>query len=107
MQVSTLSSQLGLGSELVDWYWDATSVTYRHLLIDLLPRTDNPLRYCKNTGSIPSKIYKRDRLEQSKIWTMNTQNLSTLQVFESFSHKSKSLFFSFAQESLSGFFANA
>ena len=40
MQVSTLSAQLGLGSELVDWYRDATSVLYGHLLIDLLPRTD-------------------------------------------------------------------
>ena len=53
MQVSTLSAQLGLGSELVNWYRDATSVPYGHLLIDLLPRTDDRLRYCTNTGSIP------------------------------------------------------
>ena len=26
MQVTTFSTQLGLGSELVDWYRDATSV---------------------------------------------------------------------------------
>ena len=26
MQVTTISTQLGLGSELVDWYPDATSV---------------------------------------------------------------------------------
>ena len=38
MQVSTLSAQLGLGSELVDWCRDATSVPYGHLLIDLSPR---------------------------------------------------------------------
>ena len=44
MQVSTLSAQLGLGSELVDWYQDATSVPYGHLLIDLSPRTDDRLR---------------------------------------------------------------
>ena len=43
-QVSTLSALLGLGSELVDWYWDATSVPYRPLLIDLPPRTDDRLR---------------------------------------------------------------
>ena len=36
MQVTTLSTQLGLGSELVDWYRDATSVPFGHLLIDLL-----------------------------------------------------------------------
>ena len=28
MQVGTLSAQLGLGSELVDWYRDATSVSH-------------------------------------------------------------------------------
>ena len=33
MQVSTLSAQLGLGSELVDWYRDATSVPYGHLVV--------------------------------------------------------------------------
>ena len=30
MQVSTLSAQFGLGSEIVDWYRDATSVPYGH-----------------------------------------------------------------------------
>ena len=67
MQVTTLSTQLGLGSELVDWYQDATSVPFGHLLIDLSPRTDDRLRYCTNTGSIPSKFYIPDRLKQSKI----------------------------------------
>ena len=66
MQVTTLSTQLCLGSELVDWYWDATSVPFGHLLIDLLPRTGDRLRYCTNTGSIPSKFYIPDRLKQSK-----------------------------------------
>ena len=37
MQVSTLSAQLGLGSDLVDWYRYATSKLYSHLLIDMLP----------------------------------------------------------------------
>ena len=46
MQVSTPRSQLGLRSELVDWYRDATSVPYGLLLIDLSPRTDVRLRYC-------------------------------------------------------------
>ena len=56
MQVTTLSTQLGLGSELVDWYRDATSVLFGHLLIDLSPRTDDRLRYCTNSGSVLSKI---------------------------------------------------
>ena len=66
MQVSTISAQLGLESKLVDWYRDATSVPYGRLLIDLSPPTDDRLRYCTNTGSIPTNFYTPDRLEQSK-----------------------------------------
>ena len=66
MQVITLSTQLGLSSELVDGYRDATSVPFGHSLIDLSPRTDNRLRYCTNTGSIPSKSYIPEVLKQSK-----------------------------------------
>ena len=50
MQVSTLNAQLGLGSELVHWCRDATSIPYGHLLIDLSSRTDDGLRYCTHTG---------------------------------------------------------
>ena len=67
MQVNALSTQLVLGSELVDWYRDATSVPFGHLLIDLSPRTDDRLRYCTNTGSSLSKFYIPDRLKESKI----------------------------------------
>ena len=63
MQVTTLSTQLGLGSELVDWYRDATSVPLGHLLIDLSPRTDDRLRYCTNSDSVPSKFYFPERLK--------------------------------------------
>ena len=67
MQVTTFGAQLGLASELVDWYRDATSVPFGHLLIDLSPRTNDRSGYCTNTGSIPSKFYDPDRLKQSKI----------------------------------------
>ena len=68
MQVTTVSTQLGLGSKLVDWYQDKTSVPFGHLLIDLSPRTDDRLRYCTNTGSIPSNgIFIPDRPKQSKL----------------------------------------
>ena len=67
MQVTTLSTQLGLGSELIDWYRDATSAPFGHLLIDLSLRTYDRLRYCTNTLSIPSKFYNPDRLKQSKV----------------------------------------
>ena len=65
IHVNTFSAQLRLGSELVDWYRDATSVPNGHLLIDLSPQTDDRLRYCTNTGSIPSKIFTPDGLKQS------------------------------------------
>ena len=53
----TLSAQFDLGSELVDWYWNAMSVPYGHLMIDQSPRTDDRLRYCPNTGSIHSIFF--------------------------------------------------
>ena len=60
LQITTLGTQLGLGSKLVDWYRDATSVPFGHLLIDLSPRKDNRLHYCTNTGSIPSNFISRN-----------------------------------------------
>ena len=63
MQVTTLGAQLDLGSELVDWYRYATSVPFGHLLIELSPRTDGRLRYCTNSGSVPSKVYIPERLK--------------------------------------------
>ena len=72
MQVSTLSTQFGLGSVLglvsrcdVCSFVDYVDY-FGHLLIDLSPRTDDRLRYCTNTGSIPSKFKIPDRLTQSK-----------------------------------------
>ena len=67
MQVSTLSERLGIGSELVDSYRDAIYVPYGKLLIDQSGRTDDRLRYCTNTRSMPSKYYIPDRLKQSKL----------------------------------------
>ena len=65
-QVTTLSTQLGLGSELVHWYRDAASVPFGHLLIDLSPRTNNRLRYCTNSWSVPSKFFIPERLKHLK-----------------------------------------
>ena len=63
MQKTTRGAQLGLGSELVDWFWDARSVPFGLLLIDLSPRTEGRLRYCTNSGSVSSKFYILERLE--------------------------------------------
>ena len=72
MQVTTLSTQLGLGSELVDWYRDATSVPFGHLLIDLSPS----LRYCTNSGSVPSKFFIPERLKNLR--TLDDEHTKSL-----------------------------
>ena len=76
MQVTTLGAQLGLGSELVDWYRDATSVPFGNLLIDLSPRTDDRLRYCTNSCSVPSKFYIPDRLKRLR--TLDVEHAKSL-----------------------------
>ena len=63
MQRTTLSTQLGLASELVEWCRDAKFVHFGHLLVDLSARTDVRLRYCTNSRSVPSKFYILDRLK--------------------------------------------
>ena len=65
MKVRALSVQSGLRLELVDWYRDATSVPYGHLLIGWSPRTDDRIRFFTNTGANPSKFYVPDWLRQS------------------------------------------
>ena len=78
MQVTTLSTQLDLGSELVlvDWYWDATSVPFGLLLVDLSLRTDDRLRYCPNSGSVPSKFYLPERSKHLR--TLDNEHTKSL-----------------------------
>ena len=61
LQINTLSQQLGLGSQLKDWYTKATSIPYGHLLIDLTPKTVGSLRFCTNSGSIPTIFFSLKR----------------------------------------------
>ena len=65
-QDAKLSVQVRPGSAPVDWYRDATSVPFGHLLIDLSPRTEDRLRYCTNSGNIPSQFYLPDILKHLK-----------------------------------------
>ena len=76
LQVTTLSTQLGLGSKLVDWYRDATSVPFGQLLIDLSPRRDKRLRYCTDSGSVPSKFYIPERLKHLR--TLDDEHTKSL-----------------------------
>ena len=108
MQVTTLSTQLGLGSELVDWYRDATSVHFGHLLIELSPRTYDRLRYCTNSGSVPSKFYIPDRLKHLRTLDDGTHKISLLsKCYNRFPANAEAAFSSLAQKSLSAFYANA
>ena len=66
MQVSMLSAHLGVGSEQVDWYREATSDAYGQFLIDLSLCTDDSLRYCTNSGSVPSKNHIPEGLKHLK-----------------------------------------
>ena len=92
MQVATLGAQLGLGSELVDWYRDATSFPFGHLLIDLSPRTDNRLRYCTKSGSVPSKIFIPERLKHLRtLDDEHTKSLYSGSVATAFPQMQKSL----------------
>ena len=92
MRVCTLSAQLGLWLELSGWHRDATSVPYGHLLNGLSPRTDKRSRYCTNSGPIPWRFRIPDPLKQSKFLDDEHTNVSTLQVFQSFSRKSEFFF---------------
>ena len=76
MQVTTLGAQLGRGSKLFDWYRDATSVPFGHLLIDLSPQRDDRLRYCTNSGSVPSKFFVPERLRYLR--TLNAEHTKSL-----------------------------
>ena len=107
MQVTTLSTQLGLGSKLVDCYRDATSAPFGHFLVDLSPRTDDRLRYGTNTGSKPLKFCILDRMEQSKILDdEHTKFLYSPCVSAIFPSNAKVFSFSLAQKRLCSFFAN-
>ena len=81
MPITTLSTQLGVSSELVGCYRDATSDSFGHLLIDLWPRADDTLRYCTNIGSITLNVYIPVRLKQSKVLDdEHTKSLYSLSV---------------------------
>jgi hypothetical protein len=54
-QIKVLSSQLGLGHELQQWYKCATHEPYGHLLIDISPKTVDHLRY--SSGFNPTIFY--------------------------------------------------
>ena len=89
LQINTLNQQLGLGSQLKEWYHDATSTPYVHLLIHLTPKTVNSLRYCTNSGSVPSKFYLTAGTEAKFLDDEHTIRLFTPKVSNIFPKTSK------------------
>ena len=87
MQINSINAQFRLGLELIDLYRDTTSVSNGHFLFDLSPQADDRLRFCTNNISIPLSFFNPGAAETTK-----TQNLSTLQVFQSFTRKCQNLF---------------
>ena len=63
IQVSRVSGQLGLGSELVDWYREATLVPYGLLFTEMWPRTDDRVRFGTNNRSVSTKFFIPDWLK--------------------------------------------
>lgn len=56
-QISKFGQQLGLAKHFTDWYKEATSKPFGHLLIDLSPRTVDNLRFCANITSFPTEFF--------------------------------------------------
>ena len=107
MQVSTLNAQLGLGSELLDWYRDATFVPYGHLLIDFVVtnRRSSTLLYKHRIYSL--KVLNPGPAEIVKSFGRLTQKISLLSRCSShFPTNAKVFSFSPAQKILSGSCAN-
>ena len=91
LQINTLSQQQGLGSLLKEWYQDATSFPYGHLLIDSTPKTVDSLRYCSNSGSVPTKVYLRVGIETKILDDEYTVRLYSPNISKIFSKASKTI----------------
>ena len=108
MQVTTLSTQLGLGSELFEWYRDATSVPFGHLFDWFFDthRRSVTLLYKHRIHSL--KILYPGPAETIKNFGRWTHNISLLSKCSNhFPTNAKVFSFSLAQKSFSRFFANA
>ena len=91
LQINTLSQLLGLGSQLKEWHQDATSTPYACLLIDLIPKTVDSLRYCTNSGSVPSKFYLPAGIETKFLDDEHTIRLYTPNISNIFPKTSKTI----------------
>ena len=72
MQVSTLSAQLGLVSEVVVWYPDAVSVTYGQSLIDFRHKQTIDYVIVQTPDPFLQNFISRTGWNRQKVWTMKT-----------------------------------
>ena len=89
LEIKTFNQQLGLGSQLKEWYQDKTTTPYGHLLVDLTPKTVDSLRYCTNSDSVPSKFYLPAGTETKFLDDEHTIRLYTPNISNIFSKTSK------------------
>ena len=83
LQINTLCQQIGLGSQMKEWYQDATSTPYGHLLIDLTPKTVDSLRYCTTVFQFHQGfIYQQEQKET--FWMLSIQYASILPILQIF-----------------------
>ena len=92
LQINTLSQQLGLVSQLKEWHQDATTTPYDHLLIDFTPKTVGSLRYCTNSGSVPTKFYLPVGTETKFLDNEHTIRLCTPNISNNFPKTSKTIY---------------
>ena len=89
LQINTLNQQLGLRSQLKEWYQDATSVPYDHLIFDFTPKTVVSLRYCSSYCSVPTKFFLPSGKETKFSDNEYTKRLFSPNISKIFSKTSK------------------
>ena len=74
-----------------EWYQDAASVPYGHLLIDLTPKTVDSFSYCSNCGSVSTKFYLPAGIETKILDDEYTVRLYSPNISKIFSKASKTI----------------
>ena len=74
-----------------EWYQDATSTPYGHLLNDLTPKTVESLRYCTNSVSVPLKFCLPPGTETKFLDDEHTIRLYTPNISSIFQKTSKTI----------------
>ena len=88
-----IKSTIRSRSQLKEWYQDAISVPYSHLLIDLTPKTVDSLRFCSSSGSVLTNSYLTARTETKFLDDEYTIRLYSPNISTIFPKTSKTIHF--------------